>query len=243
MMNSFDEFDTETQTLQADVMRFLAIIAFSLLVIFIPLIQVISRQPASVHDEKVQVTEADVIVNVELMQEQLEKEENQIEKEKPEQKKPVDIEPESAKEEKIPAEDVSKKIEKTVPELPEGEKVRILFFDEGAFRTLLAVRKIQGYVVLTEHNLCFEFGFTDRHYTFKKAVVQDVASVLGLRKSTLPNGLIPAFERIYPSLATRKKEFYFIPSRNIREGLNKIIASSHYGRFRIMVNEAILHEE
>jgi hypothetical protein len=47
-----NEFDLETETLQADVMRFLAIISFSLLIIFVPLVQEASRQETSARSKK-----------------------------------------------------------------------------------------------------------------------------------------------------------------------------------------------
>lgn len=233
-MNLNDQFDIETETLQADVMRFLAIIAFSLLVIFIPLIQTISREPQP-------ETNPDIVEIVEIQQEQYKpedepKKEQQKTTEKPEADNAVIAKTNKA---------VPDKKEKTKTPTKNGgqQKSRQLVFDEGVFQTLLSSRLIKGYVILPDNDLAFEFKHIKGNFLFSKNSPQNIRAVLKLRKSTLPNTLIPSFEKFYPSLAMQKKEFYFVPSAKIRAELNKIQKSSQFGRFKIMENGKIIHEQ
>lgn len=201
-MNEFDQYDAEIEVLQTDVMRFLAIIAFSLLIIFIPLIQVISQQQPVKGDENVQVKQAG----------------KQAEKPLGKDEKKHSV---SSKE----------------------KKERLLVFEEGGFEDLLAEKKIKGYTIVTGKNLVFEFQRMNNTYVFNKVDALDAGLLLALRESTLPNTLIPTFRRIYPALATQKKEFYFVPSRKIKAGIDRVMHSSQYGRFKIMKNEELVHEK
>ena len=238
-MNLNDQFDIETETLQADVMRFLAIIAFSLLVIFIPLIQTISREPQP-------ETNPDIVESVEIKQEQHKPEDEPKKEQQKTTEKPED-------ENIIVGRAVIAKSNKTVPDKKEKTKMpkkngdqqksRQLVFGKGIFQALLSSRLIKGYVILPDNDLAFEFKHIKGNFLFSKNSPQNIRAVLKLRKSTLPNTLIPSFEKFYPSLAMQKKEFYFVPSAKIRAELNKIQKSSQFGRFKIMENGKIIHEQ
>jgi len=248
-MDSNDQFDIETEMLQADVMRFLAIIAFSLLIIFIPLIQTIRLQPQLENKSVIQVAGT-----MDIEQEEI-KPENQPENdakfaarreqdktsEKSDNKELIMNKAAVAKEKQSTP--IQKEKTKPAKIIGSKKKSRQLFFDEGAFQALLSNGSIKGYVILPDNDLSFEFKYIKDQFLFLKNSPQNVNAVLGLRKSTLPSNLIPSFERFYPSLAMQKKEFYFVPSGKIRAELNRIHKSPEYGRFKIMENEGIIHEE
>jgi len=246
-MNDMDQFDSESEALQADVMRFMAIIAFSLLIIFIPLIQ-------SLKEETVEEKQQPEIIVEKVTQQIMEKEPipREVEPVKEEIKKQSEKKIEPVKEvikqpeKKVEKEKIKEpvKTEKSISKASTAKKGKQLRFGEGAFQELMQKRKIRCYVVIVDHNLCFEIINKNGNYTFSKASVRSPSDLVGLKQSTLPPGLIKDFKNKLSSLASYKHVYCFDPSPSVEisRQLNNIITGKTYGTFTIQANGKIAHE-
>lgn len=234
-MDNLHEYDIESESLQADVMRFLAIIAFSLLVIFIPLIQVVSQQSPKEDKSRIQVEEKSSKPVTEVKKDK--KQEDIDKKDKTYRGKESDH---TGQNEQKP--DYKEEKQKNVEsQEPDAKRVKKIAFRDKAFQTLLTNNKIRGYVILLEDNLSFEFLSENGNFEFRKS--EPPENVLGLRRSTLPKDLLNAFSDRYPSLATRKKEFYFKPSSKLKNALKLLKKSEEHGVFHITSQEEIIHAD
>jgi len=243
-MDDFDSFDVESESLQADVMRFLAIIAFSLLVVFIPLIQIASNQPQKDNHNTTQIDE-EKDVNIDI--------------------KPPPITQKIIPKKIIPKKSIPKKHERTIHnkseilEKPEKKvnivqkknepkpKTRTILFKTGSFESLISRGSIKGYVILIEHNVFFEFTYdTDNEmYVFYKVSIptEDIQYMKRLKTHTLPDRLMPEFKAHYPELSLENYEFYFIPYGRLRQAFQRMKMNTLYGRFIITAKEQIIHEK
>jgi len=229
-----DQFDSESDALQADVMRFMAIIAFSLLVIFIPLIQ-------SLNENVVQEEQRTEVVLEDTIQEKP-KQEPISKPVKPQEKDAVQ---QAEKDEPLEDAQQPRSPEKTFAKSTSAEKGKKLRFAEGAFLELLKRGKIKGYVIIVDHQLCFEITYNNGEYRFRKASVGSPEGLVGLKQDTLPLSLINNFKKKLPSLASYKYVYCFDPSPSLRisRQLNEIIAGETYGIFTIQSSGKIAHED
>ena len=252
-MDNINSFDAETEALQADVMRFLAIIAFSLLVIFIPLIQLSVPPPDKTADKTRDKGVKPETVVIEKTGSKMHQKEEVKPSVASESKTKIEVKPEAKTKTETETETVVMKkpivLEKPKRPIEAGQslpsaekKFRKLTFAGEAFNILLKQGKIKAYVILLQDNLSFESRFEKGRYLFIKQKPL-TKTLYKLRASTLPVEMVSEFEQTFPALATEKREFYFEPSETIANAISAIQQSDQYGTFIITAGEEIRHEE
>lgn len=251
-MDVFPQDGLEVETLQADVMRFLAIIAFSLLIIIIPLIQEVSEKDNTSQSDKGKGAQIDGGSEDQQKSgqsdpaEEKDKAEDSKEDSKPDDSGKKDSEkPEKDSEEKPDDSEESPDQAKDESDEPPPENTRVIKFEQGAFEKLLESKQIKSFVILTKDNMIFETKKSGNNYHFPetKTDLKKVFNKYRLRNSKMPKSLIRSFEQTYSALAGRPKEFYFVPvASDLARNLLGIYQEDKYGQFIIQPDGKLIHE-